>query len=102
MILTATDRYLARLIFVPLVSTLTIAAMLLLLDKMLKLFNILISTGGPVGVVWKMLADLLPQFFGLGPPVGLPLGVLLPFRKIPLASELDTLPRFGLSFTRLL
>ena len=32
--MTAIDRYLARLIFVPLVATLTIAAMLLVLDRM--------------------------------------------------------------------
>src|SRR3954471_20901643 len=102
MILTATDRYLARLIVVPLVSTLTLAAMLLLLDKMLKLFNIVISTGGPVGVVWKMLADLLPEYFALGIPIGLLLGVLLAFRKIALTSELDTLRGVGLSYTRLL
>ena len=100
--LTRTDRYLARLIVVPLVSTLTIAAMLLLLDKMLKLFNIVISTGGPVGVVWKMLADLLPEYFALGIPIGLLLGVLLAFRKLALTSELDTLRGVGLSYTRLL
>jgi lipopolysaccharide export system permease protein len=102
MILTATDRYLARLIFVPLVSTLTLAAMLLLLDKMLKLFNIVISTGGPVGIVWKMLADLLPEYFSLGIPIGLLLGILLAFRKLALTSELDTLRGVGLSYTRLL
>src|SRR3954449_12420710 len=101
-LLTATDRYLARLIFVPLVSTLTLAAMLLLLDKMLKLFNIVISTGGPVGVVWKMLVDLLPEYFSLGIPIGLLLGVLLAFRKLALTSELDTLRGVGLSYTRLL
>jgi lipopolysaccharide export system permease protein len=102
MILTATDRYLARLIIVPLVSTLTLAAMLLLLDKMLKLFDIVISTGGPVGVVWKMLVDLLPEYFSLGIPLGLLLGVLLAFRKLALSSELDTLRGVGLSYTRLL
>ncbi|MDB5691090.1 MAG: lptF [Alphaproteobacteria bacterium] len=102
MILTATDRYLARLIVVPLVSTLTLAAMLLLLDKMLKLFNIVIATGGPVGIVWKMLADLLPEYFSLGIPIGVLLGVLLAFRKLALTSELDTLRGVGLSYTRLL
>src|SRR3954449_6413437 len=101
-LLTATDRYLARLIFVPLVSTLTLAAMLLLLDKMLKLFNIVISTGGPVGIVWKMLADLLPEYFSLGIPIGLLLGILLAFRKLALSSELDALRAIGLGYTRLL
>jgi lipopolysaccharide export system permease protein len=101
-ILTLPDRYLARLIFVPLVSTLALAAMLLLLDKMLKLFNIVISTGGPVNVVWKMMADLLPEYLSLGIPIGLLLGVLLAFRRLALSSELDTLRAVGLSYTRLL
>ncbi len=37
--MTAIDRYIARLVFVPLVATLTIAAMLLILDRMLRLFD---------------------------------------------------------------
>ncbi|MFL6863670.1 MAG: LptF/LptG family permease [Allosphingosinicella sp.] len=100
--LTATDRYVARLVFVPLVSTLTLAAMLLLLDKMLKLFDIVISTGGPVGIVWKMLANLLPEYLSLGIPIGLLLGTLLAFRKLALSSELDAMRAIGLGYTRLL
>ncbi|MEA3000886.1 MAG: lipopolysaccharide export system permease protein [Sphingomonadales bacterium] len=101
-LMTATDRYLARLIFVPLVSTLTLAAMLLLLDKMLKLFDIVITTGGPVGIVWKMLANLLPEYLALGIPIGLLLGTLLAFRRLALSSELDALRAVGLGYTRLL
>jgi lipopolysaccharide export system permease protein len=101
-LLTATDRYVARLVFVPLVSTLTLAAMLLLLDKMLKLFDIVISTGGPVGIVWKMLANLLPEYLSLGIPIGLLLGTLLAFRKLALSSELDAMRAIGLGYTRLL
>ena len=101
-LLTAIDRYVARLVFVPLVSTLTLAAMLLLLDKMLKLFDIVISTGGPVGIVWKMLADLLPEYLSLGIPIGLLLGTLMAFRKLALSSELDAMRAVGLGYTRLL
>ncbi|HET9510298.1 MAG TPA: LPS export ABC transporter permease LptF, partial [Sphingomonas sp.] len=42
------DRYLARLIAVPLISTLVIAAMLLVLDRMLRLFDFVATEGGPV------------------------------------------------------
>lgn len=41
------DRYLARLIAVPLIATLAIAAMLLLLEKMLRLFDFVVGEGGP-------------------------------------------------------
>jgi lipopolysaccharide export system permease protein len=96
------DRYIARLIIVPLVGTLTLAAMLLVLDRMLKLFDFVVSEGGPVKVVWQMLANLLPEYLGLGIPIGLLLGVLLAFRKLALSSELDAMRAVGLGYTRLL
>ena len=99
---TQTDRYLARLIFVPLVATLCLAAMLLLLEKMLRLFDFVVSEGGPVNVVWRMLANLIPEYLGLGIPIGLMLGVLLAFRRLALSSELDALRAIGLGYGRLL
>ncbi len=99
---TAVDRYLARLIAVPLFGTLVVAAMLLVLDKMLRLFDFVAAEGGPVSVVWRMLANLLPEYLSLGIPIGLLLGILLAFRKIALSSELDVMLAVGLSYGRLL
>ncbi len=96
------DRYLAKLIFVPLLGTLVLAAMLLLLEKMLRLFDFVVSEGGPVNVVWRMLANLIPEYLGLGIPIGLMLGILLAFRRLALSSELDALRAVGLSYGRLL
>lgn len=96
------DRYMARLIAVPLFSTLLIAAMLLVLDRMLRLFDFVATEGGPVGVVWRMLANLLPEYLGLGIPIGLLLGILLAFRKLSTTSELDVLRGVGMSYGRLL
>ena len=92
----------ARLIFVPLVATLVLAAMLLLLDKMLRLFDFVVSEGGPVNVVWRMLMNMVPEYLGLGIPIGLLMGVLLAFRKLALSSELDVLRAVGWSYERLL
>ncbi len=96
------DRYLARNIAIPLIGTLVLAAMLLVLDKMLRLFDFVVTTGGPVSVVWQMLASLLPEYFALGIPIGLLLGILLAFRKLALSSELDALRGIGIGFGRLL
>ena len=82
--LTSTDRYIARLIAVPLFSTLIISAMLLVLDKMLRLFDFVAQEGGPVSVVWRMLASLMPEYLSLGIPIGLMLGILLAFPGISL------------------
>lgn len=96
------DRYMARLIALPLFSTLVIAAMLLLLDRMLRLFDFVATEGGPVSVVWQLLANLLPEYLGLGIPIGLMLGVLLAFRRLATSSELDVMRGVGMSYGRLL
>ena len=96
------DRYLARSIAAPLLGSLILAAMLLVLDKMLRLFQYVVDAGGPVSVVWRMLANLLPEYLALGIPIGLMLGVLLAFRKLALSSELDALRGIGIGFGRLL
>src|SRR3546814_4644365 len=76
--------------------------MLLLLDKMLRLFDFVMSEGGPVSVVWRMLANMLPEYMSLGIPIGLMLGILLAFRKLALSSEIDALRSVGFSYWRLL
>jgi lipopolysaccharide export system permease protein len=96
------DRYLARSIAVPLIGSLILAAMLLVLDKMLRLFQYVVDAGGPVSVVWRMLANLLPEYLSLGIPIGLMLGILLAFRKLALSSELDALRGIGMGYGRLL
>lgn len=98
----ATDRYLARLIFLPLFACLAIAALLLVLDKMRRLFEFVAEEGGPVTVIWRMLANLLPEYLSLGIPIGLMLGILLAFRRIALSSELDALKAVGQGYGRLL
>ncbi|MEH6790243.1 LPS export ABC transporter permease LptF [Parasphingorhabdus sp.] len=100
--LTSADRYLARLIAVPLFSTLVIAAMLLVLEKMLRLFDFVAAEGGPVSVVWRMLANLIPEYLSLGIPIGLLLGILLAFRQLALSSELDVFRAVGQGYGRLL
>ena len=96
------DRYLAKSIAVPLIGSLILAAMLLILDKMLRLFQYVVDAGGPVSVVWRMLANLLPEYLSLGIPIGLMLGILLAFRKLALSSELDAMRGIGIGYGRLL
>jgi lipopolysaccharide export system permease protein len=100
--LPAIDRYIARLIFFPMVGTLVLSAMLLVLEKMLRLFDFVATEGGPVSIVWRMLANLIPEYLSLGIPIGLMLGILLAFRKLATTSELDVLKGVGMSFRRLM
>ncbi|MFY8075409.1 LptF/LptG family permease [Sphingorhabdus lacus] len=86
----------------PLLGTLAIAASLLLLEKMLSLFDFVAAEGGPVSVVWRMLANLIPEYLSLGIPIGLLLGILLAFRRLATSSELDIFRAVGMSYFRLL
>lgn len=86
----------------PLLATLAIAASLLLLEKMLSLFDFVAAEGGPVSVVWRMLANLVPEYLSLGIPIGLMLGILLAFRRLATSSELDIFRAVGMSYFRLL
>ncbi len=96
------DRYIFRLTVVPMTGVFALAASLLLLDKMLRLFDFVAVEGGPVGVVFKMLGALIPEYASLAIPLGLLLGVLLAFRKLATSSELDVMRAVGLGYFRLL
>jgi lipopolysaccharide export system permease protein len=100
--ITALDRYILRLVVVPMMAVFVIAASLLVLDKMLKLFDFVATEGGPVNVVFQMLANLMPEYASLAIPLGLMLGILLAFRKLATSSELDVMRAVGWSYTRLL
>jgi len=79
-----------------------LAASLLLLDKMLRLFDFVAVEGGPISVVFKMLGALIPEYASLAIPLGLLLGILLAFRKLAISSELDVLRAVGMGYGRLL
>jgi lipopolysaccharide export system permease protein len=99
---TAIDRYIFKLTLMPMLGVFVIAASLLILDKMLKLFDFVATEGGPVSIVFKMLANMMPEYASLAIPLGLMLGVLFAFRKLATSSELDVMRAVGLSYTRLL
>ncbi|HEU4821521.1 MAG TPA: LptF/LptG family permease [Qipengyuania sp.] len=98
----AIDRYIARLVIVPMVGVFALATSLLVLDKLQRLLNFVAVQGGPASVVIKMLAALMPEYASLAIPIGLLLGTLLAFRKLAVSSELDVMRAVGLSYGRLL
>lgn len=95
------DKYILTGTIVPLIVTLGISALLLLLEKMLSLFDFVINQGGPIDIVWRMLGNLMPQYLTLVIPLSMFLGVLLCIRNLALSSELDAMMASGLSLNRL-
>lgn len=96
------DKYILQETIVPLLVTLGISALLLLLEKMLSLFDFVINQGGPIDIVWRMLGNLMPQYLTLVLPLSMFLGVLLAVRKLALNSELDALSAAGMSLNRII
>lgn len=96
------DRYILRAVATPLILALCVAGMLLLLEHMLRLFDFVLAEQGPVDVVWRMLANLVPHYLGLALPLGAFLGIMLAFRNLSMSSELDALSSSGASFGRLM
>ena len=100
--LPAIDRYIFRLTIVPMLGVFALAASLLVLDKMLRLLDFVAVQGGPIGIVFKMLATMMPEYASLAIPLGLLLGTLFAFRKLATSSELDVMRAIGQGYTRLL
>lgn len=96
------DRYILRTVLTPLALALCVAAMLLMIEQMLRLFDFVLAEQGPVDVVWRMLANLVPHYLSLALPLGAFLGVMLAFRNLSMSSELDAMNSSGASITRLL
>ena len=96
------DRYILRSVATPLTLSLAVAGMLLLIEHMLRLFDFVLAEQGPVDVVWRMLANLVPHYLSLALPLGAFLGVLLAFRNLSMSSELDAMNSSGASIGRLL
>lgn len=95
------DRYLLSKTALPFAATVAVAAMLLLLERMLRLFDFVINESGPVDIVWEMLAHLVPHYLGMALPIGLFLGAALAFRALSLSSELDAMHASGMGLFRL-
>ena len=96
----AIDRYLLRQIMPVIAVILFIAAIILLMERLMRLLDIAVGNGVSTLVVFQMLFYLIPYYIGLALPIALFLGVLLAFRKLSSQSELDAIHSCGIGMTR--
>lgn len=96
------DRYILGAVLVPLCFVLGIAVTLLVLEQMLRLFQFVLTENGEIGVVWRLLFWLLPEYVSLALPIGFMLGVMFAFRRFALSSELRAMFASGASLLNLL
>ena len=94
-------RYLLRLLAKPLLATLLVLLPALLMERLLRLFDLLAGTGGPVSSVARLLVYLVPHYLGLALPAALFVGVYAVVARLSEHHELDALQSAGFSLGRL-
>jgi lipopolysaccharide export system permease protein len=94
------DLYVLRQTLKPLVIALLVALLVLLIERMLRLLDMVLGAQGPVKVVFEIMAYLVPNYISLALPVSLLLGVMLAFNRLSRDGEIDAIQCAGVSLAR--
>lgn len=94
------DRYILARAAGPFATALGIALSALLLERLLRLFNMLAEAGSPFGVVLELTANLVPHYLGLALPAGFFIAVFMSVARMSEDNELDAALASGLSSFR--
>lgn len=74
----------------------------LLLERLLRIFELVANTSDTLGAAARMLANLLPYYLGLAIPVALFLGVLITVDRVSRTGELSASLAAGVSLFQIL
>jgi lipopolysaccharide export system permease protein len=99
---TRIHRYLLREIAVPTTLGLVVFTFVLLMGRMLRLTDLVISKGVPPGEIARLFVCLLPTFLVLTVPLAVLLGILVGFGRLSADSEIIALKSSGFSLYSLL
>lgn len=94
--------YIIREIITPFLLGLTIFTFVLLMGRILKLAELMITKGVPAGEVLKLFTYLLPSFFVLTIPLAFLLAILLGLGRLSADSEIIALKSTGVSLYSML
>jgi lipopolysaccharide export system permease protein len=95
------DRYVLHQLAKPLVTSITIGLLVLLAERMVRLLDTTLGKKNSFGVVFEMLAYLVPHYLGLALPLALFLGLLFSFNKLSRDNEIDAFLASGIGLHRL-
>ncbi len=95
------ELYLASLIGKPFAATLAVALVALLLERLLRLLDLITSKGASPLSVLRALLDLVPHYLGLALPAALFLGVYSVIAQLGRGNELEAMQNAGLSLGRI-
>ena len=95
------DRYLLRLLLWPLVACLGVTVIALLLERILRLLDVLSQSSARFGYVAQLAANLVPHYLGLALPVAFFVALFIVIVKLSDGSEIDALLASGQSLERI-
>jgi|RhiMetdeSRZDD1v2_1073273.scaffolds.fasta_scaffold03916_11 lipopolysaccharide export system permease protein len=96
------DRYIIKQITKPLLTAIAIGMLILLAERMVRLLDVTLGKRNSFGVVFELLAYLLPHYLGQAIPVALFLGLMFGFNKLSRDSEVDAFLAAGVGLHRLI
>jgi lipopolysaccharide export system permease protein len=96
------DRYIIKQITKPLLTAVAIGMLILLAERMVRLLDVTLGKRNSFGVVFELLAYLLPHYLGQAIPVALFLGLMFGFNKLSRDSEIDAFLAAGVGLQRLI
>ena len=95
------DRYLLRMLFWPIIGCLGVTVIALLLERVLRLLDVLSQSSARFGYVTSLAANLVPHYLGLALPVAFFVALFIVITKLSDGSEIDALLASGQSLTRI-
>ena len=95
------DRYLLRLAFWPMVGATGVTLIALLLERTLRLLDMLAASADRFGFVAQLAVNLVPHYVGLTLPAAFFLALVVVVNRMNQSSEVDALLAAGVSLTRL-
>jgi len=95
------DRYVFRLWLGPFLGSITIATVILLLGRALKVLGLVMDSGIEWSIMGTMLLAILPYFLVLTVPIAFFFAIQSTIIRLHQGSELDVLRAAGVSYTRL-
>jgi lipopolysaccharide export system permease protein len=94
------DAYLLRLLVWPIVGCLGVTVIALLLERVLRLLDVLSQSSARFGYVTALATNLVPHYLGLALPVAFFVALFIVITKLSDGSEIDALLASGQSLTR--
>ena len=94
--------YISREISLPVILSLLIFTFVLLMGRIPRLTELVVSKGVPASEILQLFSYLLPTFFSITVPLSFLLGILLAFGRLSADSEFIALKASGISLYSLL